>query len=69
MPSPGAIELSGLDLPAARLEAALRCDRDEWLEALDELGEFYEQFGPRLPAPIWEAHAENVAPFRLLERR
>jgi phosphoenolpyruvate carboxykinase (GTP) len=60
VPAPGAIDLGGLDLPAGRLEAALGCDRDEWRGVLDELQEFYEQFGPRLPAPIWKAHAETA---------
>jgi phosphoenolpyruvate carboxykinase (GTP) len=64
VPAPGALDTSGLDVPASRLEAALRCDRDEWFGALDELKEFYEQFGARLPAPIWEAHAETVRRFK-----
>ena len=46
------------------LEAALDCDRDEWFEALDELRGFYAQFGSRLPAPIWEAHAQTARRFR-----
>jgi phosphoenolpyruvate carboxykinase (GTP) len=63
VPAPGAIDADGLDVPPARLEAALRCDRDEWVETLDELREFYEPFGPRLPAPIWGTHAETVRRF------
>ena len=63
VPAPGAIDLDGLDMPAARLAAALHCDGGEWSEALGELGEFYRQFGPRLPAPIWEAHAETSRRF------
>jgi phosphoenolpyruvate carboxykinase (GTP) len=59
VPSPGALDTSGLDIAPARLDAALRCDRDEWIEALDELGSFYEQFGPRLPQPVWQAHADT----------
>jgi len=64
VPSPGAIELSGLDIAPSTLEAALCCDRDEWFEALDELRVFYEQFGPRLPASILEAHAQTARRFR-----
>jgi phosphoenolpyruvate carboxykinase (GTP) len=63
VPAPGAIDLSGLDMPAGRLAAALHCDGGEWSEALEELGEFYRQFGPRLPAPIWAAHAETARRF------
>jgi phosphoenolpyruvate carboxykinase (GTP) len=65
VPAPGALDLSGLELPTAQLDAALRCDRHEWFEALDELRVFYEQFGPRLPAPIWEARARTVSRFRV----
>jgi phosphoenolpyruvate carboxykinase (GTP) len=64
VPSPAAMDLGGLEMAPSRLEAALRCDRDEWLEALDELRGFYGQFGPRLPAPIWEAHAQTARRFR-----
>jgi phosphoenolpyruvate carboxykinase (GTP) len=63
VPASGAIDLDGLPLPPARLEAALRCDPGEWLEALDELAAFYTQFGPRLPEPIWRAHRQTVRGF------
>jgi len=63
VPSRGAIDLAGLDMPATRMEAALRCDREEWREALDELRVFYEQFGTRTPKPIWAAHAETLRRF------
>jgi len=52
IPAAGALDTSGLDLTPAQLREALRCDSGEWLQALDELGEFYKQFGPRLPQPI-----------------
>jgi phosphoenolpyruvate carboxykinase (GTP) len=58
VPAAGALDTGGLDLPAERLRQALRCDAAEWLRALGELGEFYGQFGPRLPAPIAQALAE-----------
>ena len=63
VPSAGAIDLGGLDMPAPRMEAALKCDREEWLEALEELRVFYEQFGTRTPRPIWAAHAETLRRF------
>ena len=34
-------------------------------EALDELGEFYQQFGDRMPPAIWNAHAETTHRFGL----
>ena len=52
VPAAGTLDTSGLDVTPARLREALRCDAGEWLQALVELGEFYAQFGTRLPAPI-----------------
>jgi phosphoenolpyruvate carboxykinase (GTP) len=59
VPAPGAIDAAGLKIPADTLEAALQVDREEWRQALDELGEFYRQFGDRMPPAIWKAHAET----------
>jgi GTP-dependent phosphoenolpyruvate carboxykinase len=52
-------------MPAGALEAALHVDREEWRQALDELGEFYQQFGERMPPAIWSAHAETTRRFGL----
>jgi phosphoenolpyruvate carboxykinase (GTP) len=57
VPAPGAIDISGLDVTPVELGEALRCDAGEWLQALDELGEFNKQFGDRLPRPITESLA------------
>jgi len=59
VPAAGALDTDGLDITPAQLREALRCDAGEWLPALAELGEFYEQFGSRLPAPITEAFART----------
>jgi phosphoenolpyruvate carboxykinase (GTP) len=64
VPSPGAIELDGLDLAPTRLEAALRVNRDEWIESLAGLGAFYQQFGPRLPAPISDTLSQTARRLR-----
>jgi phosphoenolpyruvate carboxykinase (GTP) len=57
VPAPGAIDIGGLDVTPAQLGEALHCDAGEWLQALDELGEFNKQFGDRLPRPITESLA------------
>jgi len=59
IPTADALDLEGLDLPRERLREALRCDAREWLAALDDLGEFYRQFGARLPATIARIYAET----------
>jgi phosphoenolpyruvate carboxykinase (GTP) len=58
VPTRDALDTSGLAVTPARLAEALRCDSAEWLQALGDLGEFYTQFGPRLPAPIAQQLAE-----------
>jgi phosphoenolpyruvate carboxykinase (GTP) len=60
VPAPGALDMGGLDLPAGRLEQALAVERGEWGEALGELGQFYEQFGARMPRAIWDQHAATM---------
>ncbi len=52
VPAPGALDTGGLDVTTAQLREALRCDPGEWLAALDDLGQFFQAFGPRLPEPI-----------------
>ena len=63
VPSPRALDLDGLDMSAGRLQEALSCDKNDWLQALEELRGFYEQFGQRLPEPIWWAHEQTVRRF------
>jgi phosphoenolpyruvate carboxykinase (GTP) len=52
VPGPTGLELSGMSIAPDRVAAALHVERDEWIESLSDLGEFYRQFGPRLPAAI-----------------
>jgi phosphoenolpyruvate carboxykinase (GTP) len=54
VPSPGALDVEGLASSPEQLRQALHCDAGEWLAALDDLDEFYGQFGSRLPGPIAE---------------
>jgi len=64
VPAPGALDTGGLDVAAARLRQALDCNAAEWLAALDDLHEFYTQFGGRLPAPIAETLARTRRRFQ-----
>jgi len=52
IPAPGSLDLQGLNLSADRIARALKVDHGEWLTALEDLGEFYKQFGSRLPESI-----------------
>jgi phosphoenolpyruvate carboxykinase (GTP) len=59
LPTPRALDTSGLKLRPEQLNEALRVDAGEWLDALGDLGEFYGQFGSRLPQPIAQKLAET----------
>ena len=64
VPAPGALDTSGLEVTPARLREALNCDAGEWLQALDDLEQFYQGFGDRLPATIAKSLAETQRRFR-----
>jgi phosphoenolpyruvate carboxykinase (GTP) len=52
LPAPGALDLSGLDIPAADLEQLLSVDVDGWRAEAAGLAEYYESFGDRLPEAL-----------------
>jgi phosphoenolpyruvate carboxykinase (GTP) len=59
VPSPAALDMEGLALPAARLREALAVDSGEWLGALQDLDGFYAEFGARLPEAMRTTLAET----------
>jgi phosphoenolpyruvate carboxykinase (GTP) len=59
LPTPAALDTSGLNMRPSQLDDALRVDAGEWLDALSDLGEFYGQFGSRVPQPIAHKLAET----------
>jgi phosphoenolpyruvate carboxykinase (GTP) len=52
LPAPGALDLSGLDLPATDLEALLAVDVEAWKAEAAGMAEYYDSFGDRLPAAL-----------------
>src|SRR5438552_2687239 len=52
IPAADGLDTEGLGLSRAQVAEALRVDRGEWLQALADLGDFYDQFGSRLPQAI-----------------
>ena len=58
----GALDTSGLDVTDAQMDALLSVDTEVWKEEAALIPPFYERFGDRLPAQLWEEHAS------LLER-
>jgi phosphoenolpyruvate carboxykinase (GTP) len=55
LPSPADIDISGLDVSAADMNALLSIDSEGWKSALPQMRDHYAQFGAKLPAPLTAA--------------
>jgi phosphoenolpyruvate carboxykinase (GTP) len=53
VPPAAALDLSGLDIPVADVEAALRVDADEWRAEIPQVVEWFTRFGDKLPGVLW----------------
>jgi phosphoenolpyruvate carboxykinase (GTP) len=53
VPTVDALDLRGLDVDPAAVEAALRVDVDEWKAEVPQVTEWFEKFGDKLPAVLW----------------
>ena len=60
IPAKGAIDLAGLDVSPAQLDAALAVNNDEWRQALEDLGTFYAQLGDRMPPEILKIYHQTL---------
>ena len=49
MPVPSDININGLDTDEATLEALLAVDRDAWSTEMEQIREYLEGYGDRLP--------------------
>jgi phosphoenolpyruvate carboxykinase (GTP) len=52
LPAPGALDLSGLDIPEQNMRELLTVDREGWRQEADGLAKYYQEFGDRLPAEL-----------------
>jgi phosphoenolpyruvate carboxykinase (GTP) len=52
VPTADALNLDGLDLGRAEVDALLRVDRDEWAAEVPEMRAFFDRFGDRLPGSL-----------------
>jgi phosphoenolpyruvate carboxykinase (GTP) len=59
VPTPEALDRSGLNVTDAQLREALRVDAAEWTESLADLEKFNAQFGSRLPGAITRSFADT----------
>jgi phosphoenolpyruvate carboxykinase (GTP) len=65
LPAPGSLDVSGLGLSQDQLDLLLTVDRDIWRQEAALIPPFYQQFGDRLPAGLWdeyEALVERLQP-------
>ncbi len=53
VPTVDALDVSGLDLSPADVEAVLRVDADEWRAEIPQVVEWFEKFGDKLPGVLW----------------
>jgi phosphoenolpyruvate carboxykinase (GTP) len=56
IPTPDAIDRNGLDLSDETLQALLKVDPPEWVDAISAQDEFLSSFGSHLPAGMREEH-------------
>ena len=56
LPTPNAIDRTGLDLPDHALSTLLKVDPAEWVEAVDGQDRFLDTLGSRLPPAIRDEH-------------
>jgi phosphoenolpyruvate carboxykinase (GTP) len=53
VPTVEALDVSGLDLSPADVEAVLRVDADEWRAEIPQVVAWFEKFGDKLPGVLW----------------
>ncbi len=54
LPAPGALDLQGLNLPAAAMDELLRVDVEAWTQELPLVKEHFARFGAKLPEGLRE---------------
>ena len=60
LPTPDALDTTGLSIDAADLDEILRVDTDGWSAAIDEIRDHFARFGDRLPAEL-DAQVDRLA--------
>jgi phosphoenolpyruvate carboxykinase (GTP) len=53
VPTAESLDLAGLDIPVADIEAALAVDPDEWKAEIPLITEWFSSFGEKLPGVLW----------------
>ncbi len=53
VPTIDSLDLDGLDVSRAEIEAALAVDPDEWSAEIPSITEWFDKFGDKLPTVLW----------------
>ncbi len=56
LPTPDALDLAGLDLPAEDLALLLSVDTEVWTREAELMGDYFAQYGDHFPAALAEEH-------------
>lgn len=54
VPTPDALDLTGLDVSRETISKLFAVDREDWYQETDNVASFFQQFGTRLPRALWE---------------
>ncbi|MGB9604179.1 MAG: phosphoenolpyruvate carboxykinase domain-containing protein, partial [Limisphaerales bacterium] len=58
LPTPDAIDLNGLELPAGTIDELLKVDIDGWKQEVASIEEYFKTFGDKLPSVLNEQAAK-----------
>jgi len=56
VPTPDALDMSGLDIPSEAMEKLLSISKEGWIEELKGIESFFGRFGDRLPKEMWNEY-------------
>ncbi|HOQ06322.1 MAG TPA: phosphoenolpyruvate carboxykinase (GTP) [Clostridiales bacterium] len=54
MPTPDAIDTTGLDISEETMKELLKVNRDEWLREVESIREHYASYGPKMPKELYD---------------
>ena len=61
LPKPGDIDVKGLDVSKQDLELLLAVDPAQWRAEMDNIGEYFDEFGDRVPGELRAEHKKVLA--------
>ena len=61
LPKPGDIDVKGTDVSSATLDQLLAVDPKQWREEMASIGEYFAEFGDRLPAELKLEHQKVMS--------